>query len=96
MDERTAERFTPEGNEIERILYGFSVLSCLPAGRFESPSVGTGTVMRPETLLEYAHEAGFSGMEILPIDNFFFRFYRLKTNGKMKDISHDNHGSRTV
>jgi 2-polyprenyl-3-methyl-5-hydroxy-6-metoxy-1,4-benzoquinol methylase len=80
MDERTAERFTPEGNEIERILYGFSILSCLPAGRFDSPSAETGTVMRPETLREYAREAGFSELEILPIDNFFFRFYRLKTN----------------
>jgi 2-polyprenyl-3-methyl-5-hydroxy-6-metoxy-1,4-benzoquinol methylase len=83
MDERTAERFTPEGNEIERILYGFSILSCLPAGRFDSPSMATGTVMRPETLREYANKAGFSEIEILPIDNFFFRFYRLKTNGKV-------------
>lgn len=78
MDERTAERFTPEGNEIERVLYGFSILSCLPAGRSESPSAGTGTVMRPDTLRDYARKAGFSDAEILPIDNFFFRFYRLR------------------
>jgi hypothetical protein len=35
--------------------------------------------MRPDTLREYAREAGFHEVEILPIDNFFFRFYRLKT-----------------
>jgi hypothetical protein len=34
--------------------------------------------MRADTLRSYAHEAGFRSLEILPIDNFFFRFYRLK------------------
>jgi 2-polyprenyl-3-methyl-5-hydroxy-6-metoxy-1,4-benzoquinol methylase len=79
MDERTAETFTPQGNEIEALLYGFSVLTCLPAGMADKPSVETGTVMRPDTLRRYAAEAGFCDVEILPIDNFFFRFYRLKT-----------------
>ena len=79
MDERTAETFTPQGNEIEALLYGFSILTCLPAGMADKPSVETGTVMRPDTLRRYAVEAGFCDVEILPIDNFFFRFYRLKT-----------------
>jgi 2-polyprenyl-3-methyl-5-hydroxy-6-metoxy-1,4-benzoquinol methylase len=79
MDERTAETFTPQGNEIEALLYGFSILTCLPTGMAEHPSVETGTVMRPDTLRRYAAEAGFCDVEILPIDNFFFRFYRLKT-----------------
>jgi hypothetical protein len=39
--------------------------------------VGTGTVMRAETLREYATEAGFSDVEVLPIENEFFRLYRL-------------------
>jgi hypothetical protein len=34
--------------------------------------------MRPETLRRYAEEAGFCEVEILPIDNYFFRFYRLR------------------
>jgi hypothetical protein len=38
---------------------------------------GTGTVMRPSTLRLYALEAGFSDMEILPIEHDGFRFYRL-------------------
>ena len=63
--------------EVEGLMYGFSVLHCLPAGMVEQPSAATGTVMRPDTLRKYALEAGFRDVEILPIENFFFRFYRL-------------------
>ncbi len=78
MDEKVGETFTPAGNEIEPLMYGFSVFHCLPVGMADHPSVGTGTVMRPDTLRGYAREAGFQEMEILPIDTFFFRFYRLR------------------
>ena len=37
----------------------------------------TGTVMRPATFEAYAIQAGFGSVEILPIENDFFRFYRL-------------------
>ncbi len=77
MDERAMEEFQPCGEALDQLLYGFSILHCLPAGMVEQPSAGTGTVMRPDTLRKYAQEAGFSQVEILPIDNFFFRFYRL-------------------
>ena len=77
MDERTLETFQPCSDTWEQILYGFSILHCLPVGMLEQPSAGTGTVMRPSTLQQYAKEAGFSRIEILPIDHFFFRFYRL-------------------
>ncbi len=77
MDERVGETFTPEGTETEWFMYGFSVLHCLPVGMVEQPSAGTGTVMRPDTLRRYALDAGFRDMEILPIENFFFNFYRL-------------------
>jgi 2-polyprenyl-3-methyl-5-hydroxy-6-metoxy-1,4-benzoquinol methylase/uncharacterized protein YggL (DUF469 family) len=76
-DERTAETFTAPGDEVERLLYGWSVLHCLPVGMSEQPSAATGTVMRAETLRAYAQEAGFSDVEILPIENDFWRFYRL-------------------
>jgi hypothetical protein len=33
--------------------------------------------MRPDTLLRYARQAGFRRVQILPIENDFFRFYRL-------------------
>ncbi len=78
MDERAGERFTTAENPVEHLLYGFSLLACLPCGMAEHPSAATGTVMRPETLRRYAAEAGFSGVEILPIDHPFFRFYRLR------------------
>jgi hypothetical protein len=78
MDERVADVFAPHGSEVEQLLYGFSVLHCLPAGMADQPSVGTGTIMRPDTLKRYAADAGFCDVEILPIENFFFRFYRLK------------------
>jgi 2-polyprenyl-3-methyl-5-hydroxy-6-metoxy-1,4-benzoquinol methylase len=79
VDERVGEDFTAPSDEIERLMYGFSVLHCLPVGMAEQPSAGTGTVMRPATLRRYATEAGFSGVEILPIENDLWRFYRLLT-----------------
>jgi len=77
VDERVNEEFAPPGNEIEWMMYGWSILHCLPVGKAEAPSAETGTVMRPETLRQYARAAGFKRVEVLPIENFFFRFYRL-------------------
>jgi hypothetical protein len=78
MDEAVAETFTAPGDDLERIMYGFSLFVCLPDSLSHRPSVATGTVMRPDTLRGYAQEAGFAGLEILPIEGFsFFRFYSL-------------------
>ena len=77
VDERTGDRFTAQGNDIEWMLYGWSILHCLPVGMTDENAAGTGTVMRADTLRGYAREAGFSKVEILPIENFFFQFYRL-------------------
>ena len=77
MDERAGEAFD-DRTDIEPFLYGFSVTHCLPVGRVEDPAVGTGTVMRPGTLRAYAEEAGFASVEVLPVENVFFRFYRLQ------------------
>lgn len=77
MDERVADSFGAIGDPVERFMYGASVLHCLPAGMAEQPSVGTGTVMRADTVREYATAAGFTGIEVLPIEHDFFRFYRL-------------------
>lgn len=76
-DERVGDSFTPSGNDVEWMMYGWSVLHCLPVGMADDPSAGTGTVMRTDTLRQYAREAGFRDVEVLPIDNFFFRVYRL-------------------
>lgn len=78
VDERVGDSFTAQGNDVEWMMYGWSILHCLPVGMVDEGAAGTGTVMRTDTLRRYAAEAGFSDMEILPIENFFFRFYRLK------------------
>lgn len=77
MDERVNERFGGPGDEIERLMYGFSLFICLPDGMSHTPSAATGTVMRPDTLRGYARQAGFADIEVLPIDNDLWRFYRL-------------------
>jgi 2-polyprenyl-3-methyl-5-hydroxy-6-metoxy-1,4-benzoquinol methylase len=79
VDERVGEEFTAPSDEIERLMYGYSILHCLPVGMAEQPTAATGTVMRPATLRRYATEAGFSEVEILPIENDLWRFYRLVT-----------------
>ena len=76
-DERVAETFTAPGDDVERLMYGYSVLHCLPVGMAEAPSAGTGTAMRPAKLRSYALAAGFRELEVLPIENDFWRFYRL-------------------
>jgi 2-polyprenyl-3-methyl-5-hydroxy-6-metoxy-1,4-benzoquinol methylase len=76
-DERAADAFYAPADPIERMLYGYSVLSCLPGGMLEKPSAETGTVMRRSTLERYAGEAGFGGVSVLPIEHDFLRFYRL-------------------
>jgi ubiquinone/menaquinone biosynthesis C-methylase UbiE len=78
VDERVAEEFTAPGDDVERFMYGWSITTCLPDGRSRPPSVATGTVMRPSTLRRYATDAGFTRVDVLPIENDFFRFYRLR------------------
>ena len=78
VDEAVADEFTAPGDDIERFMYGWSVLVCLPDGMSSAPSEGTGTVMRHSTLRSYAQRAGFSTADVLPIEGFgFFRFYSL-------------------
>ena len=77
MDERVGESFAARNEDTEWFMYGFSVLHCLPACMAETPSAATGTVMRPETLRQYALQAGFRDLMILPIENYFYTFYRL-------------------
>ncbi|KAA1420654.1 methyltransferase domain-containing protein [Mumia zhuanghuii] len=79
VDERVPETFTGSGDPVEQLMYGYSVLVCLPDGMSHQPTRATGTVMRPEVLRAYAQEAGFADIEVLPIENEVFRAYRLLT-----------------
>ncbi len=80
-DEKVAETFTAPGGDVDRLMYGYSLTCCLPDGLSTRPSVGTGTVMRPDTLAGYARDAGFAGVDVLPVEHDFFRFYLLRAPG---------------
>jgi hypothetical protein len=76
VDEAAAERFTAPGDPADQLLYGLSMLCCLPASRAHGPSAATGSVMRPDTLRAYALSAGYADVESLtPHDDY--RCYRL-------------------
>jgi 2-polyprenyl-3-methyl-5-hydroxy-6-metoxy-1,4-benzoquinol methylase len=77
VDERVAARFGAIGDDVERLMYGYSVLFCLANARVEHPSAATGTVMRESTLRQYAQGAGFASVVALPIEHETFRIYRL-------------------
>ena len=59
VDEKVAERFTVPGDEVERLMYGYSVFVCLANGLADPPSAGTGTVMRPDTVRALRGGGGF-------------------------------------
>jgi ubiquinone/menaquinone biosynthesis C-methylase UbiE len=80
VDEAVADTFTAPADDVERIMYGFSLFVCLPDGMSSSESSeATGTVMRRGVLEGYATRAGFEGVDVLPIHDFsLLRFYRLR------------------
>lgn len=77
VDERVAEAFGAPGDDLERLMYSYSVLFCLANSLADQPSVATGTVMRPDTLRGYAEAAGFRSVTVLPVEHDVFRLYRL-------------------
>ena len=76
-DERVADAFHAGAEPVERMLYAMSVLHCLPATTAESGDVANGTVLRTPTLRRWAAEAGFGRVDVLDIENPFWRFYRI-------------------
>ena len=77
VDENVPDAFSAPGSDIERIMFGFSIFHCLPGAMDGENPAGTGTVMRQSTFRAYAAEAGYRAVELLPIENDFFKFYRL-------------------
>ena len=76
VDERVAETFTAPGTTSSASVRLQPDL--LPARLAVDRGLsGTGTAMRPSTLAGYAADAGFTGVEVLPVEHDFFRFYRL-------------------
>jgi 2-polyprenyl-3-methyl-5-hydroxy-6-metoxy-1,4-benzoquinol methylase len=78
VDEKVADTFIAPGDEIERMMYGWSVTHCLPTQMAEQPSAALGTVMRSDTVRELADQAGYARVDVLPVDSDFFRLYRLQ------------------
>ncbi len=76
VDERTEESFTVPTNEMERFFYTFSTMHCL-AVSMQNGGVGTGTVMRPDTVRRYAVDAGFTTVDALDVEHPQFLLYRL-------------------
>ena len=76
-DERVADEFHADAEPVERMLYAMSVLHCVPATTAESDDVVNGTVLRAPTLRRWASEAGFDRVDVLDIENPFWRFYRI-------------------
>ena len=76
-DGLVAEEFSVPASPRERTEYGWSVVSCLPGAMGDPETAATGAVMRPSVLRQYALQAGFSEVEVLPIHTDYWRFYRL-------------------
>jgi 2-polyprenyl-3-methyl-5-hydroxy-6-metoxy-1,4-benzoquinol methylase len=76
-DEKVGDTLEENMNFLGHFLYNFSVLHCLPQAMGFLDSAATGTVLKPSILSKYADQAGYKRVEILPIDNPQFRFYRL-------------------
>lgn len=77
-DERVGEAFRSDPGLVERFMYGWSAVHCVPATMAEDPVEVCGTVLREPTVRRLAAEAGFAEVEVLPIENDFWRFYRMR------------------
>jgi predicted O-methyltransferase YrrM len=77
VDGLVADEFTVPASPRERTEYGWSVVSCLPGAMGDPQTAATGAVMRPSVLRQYALQAGFGEVEVLPIHTDYWRFYRL-------------------
>jgi 2-polyprenyl-3-methyl-5-hydroxy-6-metoxy-1,4-benzoquinol methylase len=77
-DEAVAASFTAPGDDLERMMYGWSITHCLPAAMAEQPSAAIGTVIREGTVRTLAEQAGFEQCDVLDVDGGFFRLYALR------------------
>jgi SAM-dependent methyltransferase len=77
-DEPCGDAFAGAADQDERRHYGWSLLHCLPASMAEPGSAATGTLIRPGIVRQYADEAGFSAVEVLPVESVAFRLYLLR------------------
>jgi SAM-dependent methyltransferase len=77
VDERVDETFTAPGDEMQRFFAGASAVWCLPQGRVGADPEPIGALIRPDDMRALARRAGYSAVEIVPIEHPCWRFYRL-------------------
>ena len=77
-DERVPDQIVAPGAVLDRAHYGWSLVNCLPAAMTDPDSAETGAVMRIDTLRRYAAGAGYSAVDVLPIEHEEWRLYRLR------------------
>ena len=76
-DVKMKDKLEEKNDFAGRLYYNFSVLLCLPQSMEYPNSAATGAAMTPSSFRKYAKEAGFSKVDILPIEHFMWQFYRL-------------------
>lgn len=77
VDERVDETFTAPGDEVQRFFAAASAIWCLPQARVGSDAEPVGAVIRPDAMRDLAARAGYAGVDVLPVEHPFWRFYRL-------------------
>lgn len=77
MDERAGEGFTAPGDEGQRFFAAAIAIWCLPQGRVDADPAPIGAVIRPDDMRERSRRAGYSTLDIVPIEHPVWRFYRL-------------------
>lgn len=77
-DEKVGEHFHAPADDLERLMYGWSIVHCLPLAMADRPSAAIGTVIRADTVRALGKASGLPRVEVVPVDGGFFRLYRLR------------------
>ncbi|WP_182345969.1 methyltransferase domain-containing protein [Tomitella gaofuii] len=76
-DMKVADAFAAPGDDVERLMYGFSLFVCLADSKSTPGSAATGTVLRRPMVERWAREAGYGRCSTLSVSHDLWRFYRL-------------------
>lgn len=77
-DMKVAGEHATPGDDIERLMYGFSLLVCLPDAMTSQSSAAKATAMRPTSLRQCAERAGLDVAIELLIEHDTWRFWVLR------------------
>jgi SAM-dependent methyltransferase len=77
VDELADETFRAPGDQMQRFFAAASAIWCLPQGRVGTDPEPVGALIRPDDVRDLARRAGYSAVDIVPIEHPCWRFYRL-------------------